>query len=108
MKIKMGKKGQSGNGIFAVVGVVMALVVVAIVVVVGFNIMTNVQTSATALDVVGNISRTGAYNATANTLSGMNTISGQIPLIALVAALGIILAVLFAFLGGFIGGKGRY
>jgi hypothetical protein len=94
----IGKKGNSG--IFSIVGVVLALVVVGITLVVGFNIVTSLQSGQTA--------NSFAANGTGNVLAGLNTLSAQVPLIALVAALGIILAVLFGFLGGFIGGKGRY
>lgn len=85
----MDNKGQTGVNMLVPFGIL--VVIAAIVFGLGGTILGEIQTDQTA--------GTVAYNATNSGLEGISTLAGWLPLIALVIAAAIVIAVVVTFLG---------
>lgn len=92
MENKMDKKGQMGGGIWALVGIGVAFVVVGIVLAFGLNIMADIKGDFTA----GSLEA----NATADAQEGVAKITAKLPLIGTVVVAVLIIGLLIA---GFMG-----
>lgn len=95
-KMESNKKGQS-FGLNSIPQVVLILVIIGIVLVVGLSIMQSVQDDQTV--------DSAAFNASDKAIEGVSTIADNLPLIALVVVLGIIITVLIVSLGAFVLGR---
>ena len=91
MEIK-NKKGNVMNGVLTAVLVVVGIVILAFVSSIGASIVTTQQTSQTV--------NSYAYNASGQGLSGINTFAQQIPSIA---NIGVLVVILMLLLGAVIG-----
>jgi hypothetical protein len=85
----MNDKGQTGVNMLVPFGIL--VVIAAIVFGLGGTILDAIQADQTADSV--------AYNATSDGLSGVATLSGWLPTIALVVAAAIVIGVVVTFLG---------
>lgn len=84
----MNKKGQLSGGIWSLVGVGVAFVVVGIVLAFGLNIMTDVQGDFTADSL--------EYNATQDAKLGVAKLTGKLPLMGTVIVAVLIISLLIA------------
>ena len=89
--MKLGKKGISLQGL---PGVAMAFVLIGVMLAIGAYILSSISTSA------GFATDSAAANLISNATTGLGTLGSWLPLIALVIAAGIVIAVLVGSFGG--------
>ena len=89
--MKLGKKGISLQGL---PGVAMAFVLIGVMLAIGAYILSSITTSA------GFVTNTAPANVTRDASAGLVAIASWLPLIALVIAAGIVIAVLVGSFGG--------